>query len=1101
MGQETEEGEEAKEMEEEEEEEEQEEHRNPGDGNSSNGAQSCTFAAAVTAAVTAVDAAATAHAPLRAVGTLYSEDGGGGGERRTRRRVRLPPGATDIVSRQLYPDHDGWVDTVDGLLRALREGEEAAANAATVADAVNAAAVAKAKAGEDAGDVRGNRGGDSSRSGGSGGLGAVRQSKSYVWEESDLYGADSYIDDFASGGGFAAGASGPSSSIRDRLLELGRSAGVAAPPPTVLAELESFAQAAEMGGFAVRKRSAKAADFAAAAILGSDGGCDGEQKQTQKEGDVDTATAVDVGAGKDTDGGVSPEAPLRKVVLARRTLLQLADPVDALSLVASLRARDPDAYQFALIHSGGSAFVGSTPERLFAARDGHAASEAVAGTRPRGADEGEDAALAYEMLLSPKEHQEFAIVREEVRRALASIAEGGPKGVRAELEKGVLRHVSVQHLYARLGARLAAGCSEADVLAALHPTPAVCGHPRVSALRAIRESESFDRGLYAGPLGWVGVDSAEFIVAIRSALISPEGDELSLYAGVGVVAAADSVAEWRELNLKTRPLEALLARQPLLVDSANANEAWANILVGELVRGGVRVFCVAPGSRSTPLALAADRHPTARVVVCIDERSLGFYALGVGKGSGRAAAVITSSGTAVANLLPAAVEAHESCCPLLLITADRPPEMRDTGANQTIDQTKIFGSFARYAVDLPPPGDGAPARVVATAAAAALRHLHGARPGPVHLNCQFRDPLGPVRASWDPERDLKGLRGWDNSRGAYTAGGGGGRPGSVAEDGWEGAGVNADADGGSGGGGSDSGNRLAYFDAARTGAEAGAGAGAGVFGELAAVIRSARRGLLVVAGGGDASDALAAAEIARLLGWAVAADAASGLRVKGAGAVSDDAGLNLEWSAATGECPNIVGCLDLMLVSDEVAAYARPDVIVQINTRLTSKRVQTLLEAAALEGGAAWAAVVPQDRRADPGHCVSLHVASDAPTAAAALTSLLGGSGGGGGGYVGSAGHAACGEFRATLQACNSAAAREAAAALADIEAAEGISEMAVALAITESLPAASGLFIGNSMPIRDIDMLSGIYSNGGGGSRSWNTSGVGGGGTLNPKP
>ena len=155
--------------------------------------------------------------------------------------------------------------------------------------------------------------------------------------------------------------------------------------------------------------------------------------------------------------------------------------------------------------------------------------------------------------------------------------------------------------------------------------------------------------------------------------------------GVGVVAAADSAAEWRELNLKTRPLEALLARRPSLADAPNANQAWADLIVGELVRGGVKVFCVAPGSRSTPLALAAERHPTARVVICIDERSLGFYALGVGKGAGRAAAVITSSGTAVANLLPAAVEAHESCSPLLLLTADRPPELRDTAGRWQAD--------------------------------------------------------------------------------------------------------------------------------------------------------------------------------------------------------------------------------------------------------------------------------------------------------------------------------------------------------------------------------------------------------------------------------
>jgi len=174
-----------------------------------------------------------------------------------------------------------------------------------------------------------------------------------------------------------------------------------------------------------------------------------------------------------------------------------------------------------------------------------------------------------------------------------------------------------------------------------------------------------------------------------------------------------------ELNLKTRPLEALLAERPTPADAPNANQAWADLIVGELVRGGVGVFCVAPGSRSTPLTLAAERHPTARVVVCIDERSLGFYALGYGKGSGKAAAVISSSGTAVANLLPAAVEAHESCAPLLLLTADRPPELRDTGANQTIDQVKIFGSYARFGVDLAPPGDGSPARVAATAVATA----------------------------------------------------------------------------------------------------------------------------------------------------------------------------------------------------------------------------------------------------------------------------------------------------------------------------------------------------------------------------------------------
>ena len=136
-------------------------------------------------------------------------------------------------------------------------------------------------------------------------------------------------------------------------------------------------------------------------------------------------------------------------------------------------------------------------------------------------------------------------------------------------------------------------------------------------------------------------------------------------------------------------------------------------MIGELVRGGVTTFCVAPGSRSTPLALAAEKHVSANVVVCIDERSLGFYALGYARGASQPAAVICSSGTAVANLLPSVVEASESSTPLLLLTADRPYELRQTGANQTIDQVKIFGSYARFNADLAPPGDGAPARACA----------------------------------------------------------------------------------------------------------------------------------------------------------------------------------------------------------------------------------------------------------------------------------------------------------------------------------------------------------------------------------------------------
>ncbi|MGB3544776.1 thiamine pyrophosphate-binding protein, partial [Rubrivirga sp.] len=129
------------------------------------------------------------------------------------------------------------------------------------------------------------------------------------------------------------------------------------------------------------------------------------------------------------------------------------------------------------------------------------------------------------------------------------------------------------------------------------------------------------------------------------------------------------------------------------------NAMWAALLVEELVRQGVRLFVVAPGSRSTPLALALAAHPSAEVVVHWDERAAAFLALGHGKAVGDPAAVVTTSGTAVANLLPAAAEADAAGVPLLLLTADRPVELRDTGANQTLRQPALLDGVTRWTFD------------------------------------------------------------------------------------------------------------------------------------------------------------------------------------------------------------------------------------------------------------------------------------------------------------------------------------------------------------------------------------------------------------------
>jgi 2-succinyl-5-enolpyruvyl-6-hydroxy-3-cyclohexene-1-carboxylate synthase len=164
----------------------------------------------------------------------------------------------------------------------------------------------------------------------------------------------------------------------------------------------------------------------------------------------------------------------------------------------------------------------------------------------------------------------------------------------------------------------------------------------------------------------------------------------------------------------------------------------------ELVDAGVTDVIVCPGSRSTPLALVARAHPGLRVRVLLDERSAGFFALGLARTSRRPVAVVVTSGTAVANLLPAVVEASLARVPLVLLTADRPPELRGRGAPQTIDQAGIFGGHVRWSNDLPLlDGAAETARHVRSVIGRAVATARGGPAGPVHVNVGFREPLIP----------------------------------------------------------------------------------------------------------------------------------------------------------------------------------------------------------------------------------------------------------------------------------------------------------------------------------------------------------------------
>jgi 2-succinyl-5-enolpyruvyl-6-hydroxy-3-cyclohexene-1-carboxylate synthase len=179
--------------------------------------------------------------------------------------------------------------------------------------------------------------------------------------------------------------------------------------------------------------------------------------------------------------------------------------------------------------------------------------------------------------------------------------------------------------------------------------------------------------------------------------------------------------------------------------------AYATTLLNELVRGGVTHMCMTPGSRSTPIALAAARHPGITLHVHVDERASAFFGLGIAASSGKPVAMFCTSGTAAANHFPAVIEAYMARVPIIVMTADRPPELHGVGANQTIDQQNLFGAFVKWFHDTGVPVAAPHERMHWAVAghSAIQRAVEFSPPGPVHLNLPFREPLLPSGASID----------------------------------------------------------------------------------------------------------------------------------------------------------------------------------------------------------------------------------------------------------------------------------------------------------------------------------------------------------------
>jgi len=190
----------------------------------------------------------------------------------------------------------------------------------------------------------------------------------------------------------------------------------------------------------------------------------------------------------------------------------------------------------------------------------------------------------------------------------------------------------------------------------------------------------------------------------------------------------------------------------------NRNTLWARAIVDELARSGVTAACVSPGSRSTPLTVAFAEHEDVRVFSHLDERAAAYFALGRARRTGKVTPLVCTSGTAAANYHPAVMEADQSRVPLLALTADRPPELRDSGANQTADQEKLYGDAVRWYKDLPEPeAEARKLRSLRTSVARALTAAEGTDPGPVHLNVPFRKPLEPTEVPGDVPEDLEPL--------------------------------------------------------------------------------------------------------------------------------------------------------------------------------------------------------------------------------------------------------------------------------------------------------------------------------------------------------
>ncbi|KAH9707754.1 protein PHYLLO [Citrus sinensis] len=445
------------------------------------------------------------------------------------------------------------------------------------------------------------------------------------------------------------------------------------------------------------------------------------------------------------------------------------------------------------------------------------------------------------------------------------------------------------------------------------------------------------------------------------------------------------------MQLKYHELDNAIGMNYSLGDHVNINAVWASLLIEECSR-------LAPGSRSSPLAVAASTHPLITCIACYDERSLAFHALGYARGSHRPAVIITSSGTAVSNLLPAVVEASQDFVPVLLLTADRPPELQDAGANQAINQVNHFGSFVRFFFSLPAPTDQIPARMILTTLDAAVHWATSSPYGPVHINCPFREPLDNSPKHW-MSSCLKGLDIWTSSIEPFTK----------------------------------------YIQVQHS--HACKSYTYGQMAEVLELVQGVNKGLLLVGAVHNEDEIWAVLHLARHIRWPVVADILSGLRLRKLLASFLETEQNILF----------LDHLDHALLSESVKDWIQFDVIIQIGSRITSKRISQMIEECF---PCTYILVDNHPCRHDPSHSVTHRIQSTIVQFVDFLLKV----------QVPHRSSKWCSFLRAldmmvaseiSFQICTD----------------YSLTEPHVAHELSRALTSNSALFVGNSMAIRDVDM------------------------------